>query len=131
VPTVTGCCTGADNGKQSPNLKPYFWDEIERKSARTITGHDVAIWLKGGGFLRRLDKATFDTDDWISLNVDELAELKADDPVFVITYSETLFDGSFCEWLTADRPPQGETKVAQPRYGLDWKMARNGFEMVR
>jgi hypothetical protein len=72
--------------------------------------------------LSRLDKGTFDTDDWFSLNVDELPELKAGDPVFVIAYSETLFDGTFCEWLMADRPPQGETKVAQMKFpDIAWK----------
>ena len=79
-------------------------------------------FLKGGGFLSRLDKGAFDTDDWISLNVDELAELKEGDSVFVITYSDILFDGNFCEWLIADRPPEGETKVAQIKSpDMAWK----------
>jgi hypothetical protein len=79
---------------------------------------------QGGGVLSIFDRGTFDTDDWISLNVDEQSELKKGDPVFVITYSETLFDGTFCGWLLADRLPRGETKVAQIKSpDIAWKKA--------
>src|ERR1700733_1690342 len=104
----------------------------ERKCARTITRHDLEIGAERGGVLSIRHKETIHTDDWISLNADEQAKLKEGDPVFVIPYSGTLFDCTFCGWLLADRPSHGERKVAQIKVShIAWKKTWPPERLVR